>query len=165
MLLCNVPREAEWCSGYHGWQSSHRSLVRPRLVAVLPPTGPARLGTGTPSAFDSCHHSLTGTYRTQVFDRIGEEQKKEPGHLQQRAPPPPPPDGRLPPHPLLAFARAAARAARAAGIEPGASGAGVQGASTEARGAATVQGCVRDWRRDAQPYPTFPHRASLGRHP
>ena len=29
-----------------------------------------------------------------------------PSHLQQRAPPPPPPGGRLPPHPLLAFARA-----------------------------------------------------------
>ena len=30
-----------------------------------------------------------------------------PSHLQQCAPPPPPPGGRLPPHPLLAFARAA----------------------------------------------------------
>ena len=29
-------------------------------------------------------------------------------HLQQCAPPPPTHDGRLPPHPLLAFARAAA---------------------------------------------------------
>ena len=61
------------------------------------------------------------------------------GHLQQCAPPPPTPDGRLPPHPLLAFARAAAPldpvlAARAVGFEPGTSDAGIQGASTEARG-------------------------------
>ena len=65
--------------------------------------------------------------------------KNVPGHLQQCAPPPPTPDGRLPPHPLLAFARAAAPldpvlAARAVGFEPGTSEAGVQGASTEARG-------------------------------
>ena len=67
------------------------------------------------------------------------KRKNVPGHLQQCAPPPPTPDGRLPPHPLLAFARAAAPldpvlAARAVGFEPGTSDAGAQGASTEARG-------------------------------
>ena len=71
--------------------------------------------------------------------------KNVPRRLQQCAPPPSTPDGRLPPHPLLAFARAAAPldpllAARGAGFEPGTSEAGVQGASTEARGTSPAMG-------------------------
>ena len=50
-VLDNVIREAEWHSGYHRWLSSHRSPVRTRPVAVHPPTGLARPGTGAPPAF------------------------------------------------------------------------------------------------------------------
>ena len=77
MLLDNVLREAEWRSGSHRWQSQ-RSLVRTRPVAGPPPTGLARLGTGAPPAFDPFNHTLTGNYRPQVYDRIGDEQKWNP---------------------------------------------------------------------------------------
>ena len=52
-----------------------------------------------------------------------------PSHLQQCAPPPPTHDGRLPPHPLLAFARAAAPLER----RPGQWGSNLGPATLESR--------------------------------
>ena len=103
--------EAVWHSGYHRQLSSHRSPVRTRPVAVLPPTGLARPGTGAPPAFPSIfslwpyHFPPTGQHQNCAHTP---NRKNVPSHLQQCAPPPPTPDGRMPPHPLLAFARAAA---------------------------------------------------------
>ena len=69
--------------------------------------------------------------------------KNEPCHLQQGAPPTPSHDGRLPPRPLLALARAAAPRERRIeqwGSNPGPAALKVQGASTGAHGAAPMLG-------------------------
>ena len=168
-----------WHSGYQRWLSSHRSPVRTRPVAVLPPTGLARPGTGATPAFASFNHTTVFPWRAAIehgCTATQEKKENETSHLQQCAPPGPSHDGRLPPHPFLAFARAAAPAARTTGFQHGTSGAGVQGASTEASGATPLLGRTNHtagstnkqtsaWRRDARPCPTIPHRASLGRHP
>ena len=52
----HVVWEAVWHSGYHRQLSSHRSPVRTRPVAVLPPTGLAPVDWG-PSRF--CSHFTT----------------------------------------------------------------------------------------------------------
>ena len=61
--------EAVWHSGYHRQLSSHRSPVRTRPTAVLPPTGLARSGTGAPPAFATilllCPHQFSSTRQHQ----------------------------------------------------------------------------------------------------
>ena len=55
--------EAVWHSGYHRRLSSHRLPVRTRSVAVPPPTGLARPGTGASPAYASFNHPSVCPWR------------------------------------------------------------------------------------------------------
>ena len=138
--------EAMWHSGYHCRLSSHRSPVRTRPVVVLPPTGFARPGSGAPPAYASFNHPSVFPRRaasdTVVRGHIGKERKRaqptaavRPTTANARW------EAATPPVACLCPSRRSARAAaRTVGFEPGSSGAGVQGASTAAPGAAPLLG-------------------------